>query len=127
MTSYLTVEILKSPYLYKIPRNKQLYLKAFIKNLRGNITTVRWNQIAPAYTRVTDNVYTMSINNLTNEPYNTQLVLKFRMTSFTYISELTSIKIMLDVSNSYGDTAQQLSEFYINPAPNIGTIKQEIL
>ena len=49
------------------------------------------------------------------------------MTSFTYISEITSIKILLEVNNSYGDSAQQLSEFYINPAPNIGNIQQEIL
>ena len=69
----------------------------------------------------------MSINNITNESYNTQLLLKFKMTSFTYISELTSIKILLQVSNDKGDTAQQLSEFYINLAPNIGNVKQEIL
>jgi len=69
----------------------------------------------------------MSINNITNEPYNTQLLLKFKMTSFTYISEITSIKILLEVNNTYGDTSQQLSEFYINPAPTIGNIQQELL
>lgn len=88
---------------------------------------MKWDQVAPTYTRVSDNVYTMSINNITNEPYNTQLLLKFKMTSFTYISEITSIKILLEVNNTLGDTSQQLSEFYINPAPNIGLIQQELL
>ena len=32
ITSNLSVSIIKPPYLYKIPRNKQLYLKAYIDN-----------------------------------------------------------------------------------------------
>jgi hypothetical protein len=121
------VEILKDPYLYKIPRNKQIYLGAYIKNDRGDIDSTKWTQISPSYIQVTDNVFTMPINNITNEVYNTQFSLKLRMTAFTFISEVTSIKFMLEVNNTMGDKTKQLTEFYVNPAPTAGSIQQEIL
>jgi hypothetical protein len=127
MTKYISAEILKEPYLYKLPRNKQIYLKAYIDNTRGSIDKAVWTQISPSYSKVTDNLFTMEINTLTNEVYNRQLTLKMKMTSFTYISEVTSIKIMLEVNNTMGDSTKQLTEFYVNPAPTVGTMTQEII
>jgi hypothetical protein len=126
VSSHMSVKIIKPPYLHKIPKNRQFYLKAYINNLRGNITSAEWTQISPPYTKVTSNIFTMFYNNITNEVYNTQLTLKMRMTSFTYISD-SSIKIMLNVANSYGDTVSELTEFYVNSAPNLGKITQQIL
>lgn len=127
VTKYINVEILKDPYLYKLPRNNQIYLKAYINNSRGLIDTAKWSQISPAYSKVTDNLFTMEINEITNEVYNTQLTLRMKMTAFTYISQVTSVKIMIEVNNTMGDVAKQLTEFYANPAPTIGTMTQEIL
>jgi len=126
LTNYINVEIIKDPYLHKIPRNKQIYLNAYIKNTRGEISSAKWTQISPSYSKVTDNVFTMQINSLTNEIFNTQFSLKLRMTSFTYISEVTSIKYMLVVNNTLGDETKEIAEFYVNPAPIIGTMQQEI-
>ena len=127
LTSYLSVQIIKPPYLHKIPKSSQFYLKAYINNSRGTISNVSWTQISPTFSQVTDNVFTMEFNSITNEPYNTQLTLRMRMTSFTFISEVTSIKILLEVQNSMNDTTTELTEFYINSSPTIGTITQEII
>lgn len=127
VTSYISAEIIRDPFLYKLPRNKQIYLKAYINNTRGTIDKATWTQIYPTYSKVTDNLFTMEINDITNEVYNTQLTLKMRMTSFTYVSEVTSIKIMFQVNNTLGDTAKQLTEFYVNPAPIVGTMTQQII
>ena len=127
LTSYLSVQIIKPPYLHKIPKSSQFYLKAYINNSRGTISNVSWTQISPTFNQVTDNVFTMEYNSITNEPYNTQLTLRMRMTSFTFISEVTSIKILLEVQNSMNDTTTELTEFYINSSPTIGTITQEII
>ena len=127
VTSYINVDILKDAYLYKLPRNKQVYLKAYVNNTRGAISSVKWTQISPAYSRVSDNVFTMEYSNITHLVYNDELTLKLRMTSFTYISEVTSIKYMLEVTNSMGDVAKELTEFYINPAPVVDTMTYSIL
>jgi hypothetical protein len=125
--SYITAEIIKDPFLYKLPRNKQVYLKAYINNTRGTIDQTTWTQVHPTYSKVTDNLFTMDINTITNEVFNTQLTLKMRMTSFTYVSEVTSIKIMLEVNNTLGDVTKQVTEFYVNPSPVVGTMTQQII
>lgn len=126
-TQYIEVDILKAPYLHKLPRNKQIYLKAYINNSRGTIASVKWSQVSPTYSKVTDNAFMMEYNKITNEIYNTQLTLKTRMTSFTYLSEVTSVKVLIEVNNTMGDSAKQLTEFYVNPAPTIGTMTQQII
>ena len=127
MTSYLSVKIIKPPYLHKIPKSSQFYLKAYINNSRGTISSASWTQISPTFSKVTDNAFTMEYNSITNEPYNTQLTLKMRMTAFAFISDVTSIKILLKVQNSMNDTTTELTEFYTNTSPTIGTITQEII
>lgn len=124
---YISVSIVKAPYLHKLPRNKQVYLKAYINNTRGSIDQITWTQLSPVYGKVTDTIFTMEYNPITNEIYNSQLQLKMRTTSFTYFSEITSIKVMIEVNNTMGDTTKRLTEIYVNPPPTVGTMTQEII
>ena len=118
------MQIIKPPYLHKIPKRSKFYLKAYINNSRGTTSSVSWTQISPTFSKVTDNVFIMEYNSITNKPYNTQLTLKMRMTAFIFISRVTSVKILLEVQNSMNDTTTELTEFYINSSFTIGTITQ---
>lgn len=108
-------------YEKKVQKNIQLYAKAeiFNSNPAFPISSILWTQISP--TPVNDNVHVFN-RNTSGLLENDTGVITIKMSAFNHISETTSIKLQVEVTNTNGDKAINIREFFLNEAPfEVGT------
>ena len=115
-TSPLSVKIQNMGYETKVQKNLQLYPKAEIYNgdTTKAITSVVWTQLDPL--PATD-LITIFFKDTSNVLLNTGSVFKMKMSAFNSMSESQSVKLRVDVTNTAGDTANDIVEIFLNEAP----------
>lgn len=121
MTSPLSVNIQEFGYEKKVQKNIQIYAKAeiFNANTAYPISSILWTQISPV--PANDNIHIFNKDTSGNWENDTG-VIKIKMSAFNHISETTSIKLKVEVTNTNGDKAINIREFFLNDAPfEVGT------
>lgn len=122
--SYMTVKIQSLGFEKRFRKDKTGYLKAEIENLNTTktITSIKWYQLdpLPLFTSVT--IWTVD-GSAVDIDYDD--VVKLKMSAFSFMSLEQSIKVMVEVTNSAGEKAMDIAEFYVNDSPNeVGTTIQ---
>ena len=115
-SSTVSLNIQNIGYETKVQKDIQAYFRAEIDNTDTSttISSIKWTQIDP--TPATDSV-TLFPKDTHGVIIDNTAEIKVKMSSFNYISSSQSIKIQCVVTNSAGQTAVDITEFYLNDSP----------
>ena len=115
-TSPLTIDILPIGFEKRISKSLQLYPITNIYNsdTTKNIVSIVWTQIDPVPANDTITIFSKdTFGSLMNSGDS----VKLKMSAFNFMSSSQSIKLRVDITNSAGDTATDIAEFFSNDAP----------
>ena len=115
-TSPLTIQIQPLGFKIRVSKNIQLYPITNIYNSdpSKNIVSITWSQLDPVASN--DTITIFSKDNY-GSLINTGDSVKLKMSALNFMSSTQSIKLRVDITNSAGDTATDIFEFYANDAP----------
>jgi hypothetical protein len=113
----LTVSIQDFGYEERIQKNLQAYAKAetYNANTSNTITSIIWSQVDPA--PLSESVTIFFRNSTTTLLINSGDVVMLKMSAFNYMGTSQSVKLRVDVTDSAGNTAIDIKEFFLNEAP----------
>lgn len=116
-TTPITVNIQDFGYEERVQKNLQIYAKAEIynSNTSNTITTIAWTQVDPAPSSEAVTIFFR--NTTTTLLQDTGAVVMLKMSAFNYMGDTQSVKIRVDVTDSAGNTAIDIKEFFLNEAP----------
>ena len=103
-------------------KNLQIYAKAelFNSDMTFPISSVVWTQISPVAVTENLNIFYRDGGGIL---LNTEGVVKIKMSAFNHMSEQQSVKLKVEVTNTNGDKAIDIREFFLNEAPfKTGTV-----
>eukprot|EP00347_Sterkiella_histriomuscorum_P007679 403347989 len=118
---YLQVKIMSLGFINRIPKDKQVFLKVDINNTGGgDITGIMWSQLEPD-TSSNAEINIFASNSDTQHDYTAQVV-SLNNNALMKISQTQVVKVRCVVSNSKGDVAYDIYEFFLNDSPFLGDI-----
>jgi len=122
--TYLKVKIQSLGYKNRIPKDIQAYLKAEIDNTGGGeVLTVVWEQLEPEPTVDEMVIFPKTVD---GDLDNKQAVIKLKMSAFNFLASSQVVKVKVTVTNSAGDIAYDIYEFYLNDPPVVGTLTSTV-
>lgn len=79
--------------------------------------SIQWEQLEPSATSDQVNIFTQDSNGdyITNTA-----MIKMKMSAFNYMSSTQVVKVQCTVTNSFGQIAYDVYEFYLNSPPTVG-------
>ncbi len=117
----LNVKIQSLGYINSIAMDQPTYLMADINNTNGGqIVSIAWEQLAPDLSVYPGTyVFSSDQNGLHNV---NDSVVRLSNNGLMQIQQLQAVKVQCTVTNSNGDIAYDIYEFYVSASPFIGTL-----
>jgi hypothetical protein len=117
-TKNLNVKIQSMGYKLKIPKDQQTYIRAIINNQDGgDILSILWEQLEPEVPQDKQEMLVFSVSS-DGEIENKGPSVRLRMTALNYIAATQVIKLKCTVTNSMGEIAYDIYEFFQNAPPD---------